>query len=206
MHEVERSLWKVQRLLGQELPGPAEYYRYGTPQEVAADVGEYATGVTLGQPAPDPHRAPRMPSPRDRAPRGRAARRSRPLLPGGAGGGPERLEMAGADAGRRAPPAALRRQKFSALAARFESLPPEMAYPLAGSFVASLIKTYGVSRVAAFFRACGGAGAPRDDAFRAHLRPSLDAGGRRLGGEAAGLRRGSPPPPPSCCASRRDAP
>ncbi len=48
VHEVERALCKVQRLLGQELPGRAEYFRYGTPQEVAASVGEYASGVTLG--------------------------------------------------------------------------------------------------------------------------------------------------------------
>src|SRR5260221_6539621 len=48
VHEVERALCKVQRLLGQELPGRAEYYRYGTPQEIAANLGEYASGVTLG--------------------------------------------------------------------------------------------------------------------------------------------------------------
>ena len=33
---------------------------------------------------------------------------------------------------------------------------PTSAYPLAGSFVAFLIKTHGVSRVGGFFRACGG--------------------------------------------------
>ena len=62
VHEVERSLWKVQRLLGQELAGPAEYYRYGTPQEVAADLGEYATGVTLGS-LRQIHTVPRVPFP-----------------------------------------------------------------------------------------------------------------------------------------------
>src|SRR5260221_6570203 len=48
VHEVERALCKVQRLLEQKLPGGAEYYRYGTPQEIAANLGEYASGVTLG--------------------------------------------------------------------------------------------------------------------------------------------------------------
>src|SRR4029077_1752197 len=48
VHEVETSLGRVQILLGQTLPGRAEYYRYGTPQEVAANVGEYASGVTFG--------------------------------------------------------------------------------------------------------------------------------------------------------------
>jgi hypothetical protein len=40
-----------------------------------------------------------------------------------------------------------------------------------------LIKTHGVARVAAFFRACGGAGAPKDDAFRATFGESLDEAG-----------------------------
>jgi hypothetical protein len=98
-----------------------------------------------------------------------------------------------------------RRQKMSALAARFETLPPEVGYPVAGSFVAFLIKSYGVSRVAEFFRASGVSGAPRDDAFRATFGPGLDQAGAAWA-EGRGLRPGSPPPPPSCCASRRGVP
>ena len=98
-------------------------------------------------------------------------------------------------------PASLRRQKVSALAARFETLPPEVAYPVAGSFVAFLIKSYGVSRVAEFFRASGRSGAPRDDAFRATFGPGLDQAGVAWA-EGRVLTPGAPPPPPSCCASR----
>ena len=205
VHEVERALWKVQRLLGQELPGPAEYYRYGTPQEVAADLGEYATGVTLGS-LRQIHTvrrechlheivhlvAAQIGDPGPFFQEGLAVALSGPRWRGRALSG-VRL------------PAAWRRQRLSALAARFESLPPEVAYPVAGSFVAFLIRAHGVSSVAAFFRASGQAGAPRDDAFRATFGVSLDQAGAAWA-EGRGLTRGSPPPPPSCCASRPGAP
>ena len=177
VHEVERSLWKIQRLLGQELPGPAEYYRYGTPQEVAAHLGEYATGVTLGSLRQihtvrrEGHLheivhlvAAQLGDPGPFFQEGLAVALSGTKWRGRALSG-VRL------------PAAWPRQKLSVLAARFERLPPETAYPVAGSFVASLIKTHGVARVAAFFRACGGAGAPKDDAFRATFGESLDEAG-----------------------------
>ncbi len=123
VHEVERSLWKVQRLLGQELPGPAEYYRYGTPQEVAADLGEYATGVTLGS-LRQIHTvrrechlheivhlvAAQLGDPGPFFQEGLAVALSGPSWRGQTLSG---LRL----------PASLRRQKVSALAARFESLP-----------------------------------------------------------------------------------
>ena len=205
VHEVERSLWKVQRLLGQELPGRAEYYRYGTPQEVAADLGEYATGVTLGS-RRQIHTV-RRESHFHEIVHLVAAQLGDP--------GPffqEGLAVALSGASWRGQaltrvrlPAGLRRQKISALAARFESLRPEVAYPVAGSFVAFLIKTHGVARVAAFFRASGGSGVPRDEVFRATFGAGLDEAGAAWA-EGRRLRRGSPPPPPSCCASRRDVP
>ena len=205
VHEVERSLWKVQRLLGQELPGPAEYYRYGTPQEVAADLGEYATGVTLGS-LRQIHTvrrechlheivhlvAAQLGDPGPFFQEGLAVALSGSKWRG--------QTLAGVRL-----PTSLRRQKVSALAARFESLPPDVAYPVAGSFVAFLIKSYGVSRVAEFFRASGGSGAPRDEAFRATFGQGLDQAGAAWA-EGRGPRPGSPPPPPSCCASRRDVP
>ena len=76
---------------------------------------------------------------------------------------------------------------------------------MAGSFVAFLIKAYGVSRVAAFFRASGTAGAPRDEIFHATFGVGLDQAGTAWA-EGRDLTRGSPPPPPSCCASRPDVP
>lgn len=176
VHEVERSLWKVQRLLGQELAGRAEYYRYGTPQEVAADVGEYASGVTLGSlrqihTVRECHLheivhlvAAQLGDPGPFFQEGLAVALS---------GSKWRGQMLASVR----LPAALRRQKISVLAARFESMDPETAYPVAGSFVAFLIKTYGVSRVAEFFRASGDSGSPGDYAFRATFGESLDRAG-----------------------------
>ena len=205
VHEVERSLWKVQRLLGQELPGQAEYYRYGTPQEVAANLGEYATGVTLGSLRQihtvrrESHMheivhlvAAQLGDPGPFFHEGLAVALSGP-------------SWRGRTLSRVRLPASWRRQKLSTLADRFETLSPEAAYPVAGSFVAFLIKAYGVSRVAAFFRASGSAGAPRDEIFRATFGVGLDQAGTAWA-EGRDLTRGSPPPPPSCCASRLGAP
>jgi hypothetical protein len=204
VHEVERSLWKVQRLLGQELAGRAEYYRYGTPQEIAANVGEYASGVTLGS-LRQIHTV-----------RGCHLHEIVHLVAAELGDpGPffqEGLAVAlsgskwrGQALSRVRLPAALRRQDVSVLAARFESMEPETAYPIAGSFVAFLIKTYGVSRMAEFFRASGDSGSPTDAAFRATFGESLDQAGTAWKEDRA-VRPGSPPPPPSCCASPRGGP
>ena len=204
VHEVERSLWKVQRLLGQELAGRAEYYRYGTPQEVAADVGEYASGVTLG-------RLRQIHTVREchlheivhlvAAQLGDPG----PFFQEGLAVALSGSKWRGQTLGKVRLPAALRQQKVSVLAARFESMDPETAYPVAGSFVAFLIKTYGVSRVAEFFRASGDSGSPGDHAFRATFGESLDQAGAAWA-EGRRVRPGSPPPPPSCCASPRGGP
>lgn len=176
VHEVERSLWKVQRLLGQELGGRAEYYRYGTPQEVAADVGPYASGVTLGtlrqihtvRRGCHLHEIVHLVAAQLGDPG--------PFFQEGLAVALSASKWRGRRAGARLPKA-LRREKVSALAARFEGMDPGTSYPLAGSFVAFLIKTYGVSRVAAFFRACGDSGSPGDAAFRATFGQGLDEAG-----------------------------
>jgi hypothetical protein len=79
--------------------------------------------------------------------------------------------------GRARLPASLRTLPLSALAERFDALDPEVAYPLAGSFVGSLVRAYGVARVATFFRASGYAGRPSAEAFRATFGLSLDEAG-----------------------------
>jgi hypothetical protein len=176
VHEVERSLWKVQRLLGQELGGRAEYYRYGSTQEVAADIGPYAAGVTLGRlrqihTVKDSHLheivhlvAAQLGDPGPFFHEGLAVALSGSKWRGQALTG-VRL------------PTGLRGQTLSALIGRFEDVDAAIAYPLAGSFVAFLIKTHGVSRVADFFRACGDSGRPRDAAFRATFGVTLDEAG-----------------------------
>ena len=60
---------------------------------------------------------------------------------------------------------------------RFDALDPAVAYPLAGSFVGHLVRTYGVPRVAAFFRASGYSGVPRAAAFQETFGVSLDEAG-----------------------------
>ena len=205
VHEVERSLSMVQRLLGHELAGRAEYYRYGTPQEVAANLGEYATGVTLGSLRQihtvrrecHLHEIVHLVAAQIGDPG--------PFFQEGLAVALSGSKWRGQTLASVRLPATLRRQKISVVAARFERMDPETAYPIAGSFVAFLIKTYGVSRVAEFFRASGNSGSPRDDVFRATFGQSLDQAGTAWK-EGRAVRPGSPPPPPSCCASLRGGP
>jgi hypothetical protein len=181
VHEVERSVWRVQRLLGQELGGRAEYYRYGSAEEVAADVGPYATGVTLGRlrqihTVRECHLheivhlvAAQLGDPGPFFAEGLAVALSGSKWRG--------QTLAGLRV-----PADLRGRPLSALAGGFERLPPDVAYPLAGSFVAFLIKAHGVSRVAEFFRACGPSGAPSEPAFRRLFGATLDEAGEAWAG------------------------
>jgi hypothetical protein len=177
---VEQSLRKVEQLLGQKLPGRAAYYRYATPQEVAASVGPYAAGVTfgslrqihstrkshlhevvhlvaaqLGDPGPFFHEGLAVALSKERRDRGRRARGLPPSLRG---------------------------VQLSAVVAGFESLDAQTAYPVAGSFVAFLIKSHGMARVAEFFRACAGSASPREAAFRATFGRTLDEAGAAWAG------------------------
>ncbi|PYQ02576.1 MAG: hypothetical protein DMF82_15730 [Acidobacteria bacterium] len=45
--KTERYLAQVEQLLGQQVEGRAEYYRYASAQELAAGTGTYAAGLTL---------------------------------------------------------------------------------------------------------------------------------------------------------------
>jgi hypothetical protein len=71
--------------------------------------------------------------------------------------------------------AAAGRAPLSKLVAGFDRIDPEVGYPVAGSFVASLIKAHGIAKVAAFFRACSSETV--DAAFLATFDQSLDAAG-----------------------------
>jgi hypothetical protein len=177
VHEVESSLSRVQQLLGQKLPGKAEYYRYGTPQEVAANVGEYASGVTFGglrqiHTTRKSHLheivhlvAAHLGDPGSFFNEGLAIALA--SVEGGSVRVPRRVRL----------PAALRKTTMSALAERFDALDPAVAYPLAGSFVGYLVRVYGVPRMAAFFRASGYSGVPRASAFQATFGVTLDEAG-----------------------------
>src|SRR5215470_7224905 len=46
---VEQRVREIERMLGQTLGRRADYYRYGSAQEVAAGTGHYAAGVTFAE-------------------------------------------------------------------------------------------------------------------------------------------------------------
>lgn len=172
---AEESLRRVQGLLGQEVTGRAEYFRYGSEQELAAGTGTYAAGVTFP-----------------------AARQIHTIeechdheivhLVAAQLGDPgaffqEGLAVALGNQGRwrgkpvhRLAKSIVPVRRFADLVARFDGMDPEVSYALAGSFVLRLVETHGVSAVAAFFRACG-PGQDRERAFLQAFGQTLDQAG-----------------------------
>ena len=170
----ERYLAEVQRLLGQRVAGRAEYYRYETPQELAAGTGTYAEGVTFA-------RAGQIHSTQD------FHAHEIVHLVAGQMGNPgaffqEGLAVALGNGGRWrgkdvhsvARPVA-RRAKLSVLVSTFARQDAETAYAVAGSFVSALIERHGIARVSEFFRACSGGNTA--DAFARAFGSSLDEAG-----------------------------
>jgi hypothetical protein len=155
---------------GRSCPAPPSTTATGR-RKVAADLGEYATGVTLGS-LRQIHTvrrechlheivhlvAAQLGDPGPFFQEGLAVALSGSKWRGQALSG-HRL------------PASLRRQKISTLAARFETLPPEVAYPAAGSFV--VLPDQVVRRV------------PRRGVL-SRLRPLRSAEGRGLPGDVRG--------------------
>ena len=151
----EKYLAQVQNLLGQRVAGRAEYYRYENPQEIAAGTGTYAEGVTFA-------RAGQIHSTQE------FHAHEIVHLVAGQMGNPgaffqEGLAVAlgnggkwqGKDVNKLAKDAA-RARSLSALVSGFARLDADTAYPVAGSFVASLIQQHGIAKVSEFFRACSG--------------------------------------------------
>jgi hypothetical protein len=170
----EAFLLKVSQLLGQNVEGRAEYFRYSTPEQVAVGTGTYADGLTF----PETHQ---IHSTQD------FHAHEIVHLVAGSLGRPgtffqEGLAVALGNEGRWngkkvdaiAKPAA-RRVHVSALVSGFDRMDPQDAYPLAGSFVARLIKTHGIEAVTRFFRACKGNNT--EAAFASAFGQSLDAAG-----------------------------
>lgn len=151
----ERFLAEIQGLLGQRVSGRAEYYRYANPQEVAAGTGTFAEGVTFA-------RAGQIHSTQE------FHAHEIVHLVAGQMGNPgsffqEGLAVAIGNQGRwqgkdvnKLARGQARSATLSALVAGFAAMDANTAYPVAGSFVASLIKTHGVAKVAQFFRASTG--------------------------------------------------
>lgn len=169
----ERYLAEVETALGHAFSGRAEYYRYGSAQELAAVTGTYASGVTFSQ-SREIHSTEEF-----------HAHEIVHLVAGQLGDPgaffQEGLAVALGNRGRWRGKAvddlarsAARRLDLPRLLARFESVEADLAYPVAGSFVSSLLRKHGASRVADFFRACGPSGADRDAAFLGTFGESLE--------------------------------
>ncbi|HEY2944883.1 MAG TPA: hypothetical protein VGN09_20785 [Vicinamibacteria bacterium] len=173
VERTERYLSRLEALLGERGPARVEYFRYETTDEVGRATGIRALGVTfvkMGQIhstlAFHPHELVHVVA--------------------GPMGDPgtffqEGLAVALGDEGRwngRAVDAMAKRVvrggELSRLVDAFDSIDPDVAYPAAGSFVASLIRGHGIASVAAFFRACHGSVASRDRAFEASFGLTLD--------------------------------
>jgi hypothetical protein len=170
----ERYLAQVEQLLGQQVNGRADYYRYANPQEIAAGTGTYAEGVTFAQ-AGQIHSTQEFHA------------HEIVHLVAGQMGNPgaffqEGLAVALGNEGRwqgkdvdKLAAAQARTAKLSRLVSGFAGLDANVAYPVAGSFVASLIKTHGITKVAQFFRACSGKNTA--DAFASTFGQTLDEAG-----------------------------
>lgn len=77
---------------------------------------------------------------------------------------------------------------FRTLVERFASLPPDVRYPLAGSFVRFLIARHGLAKVSEFFSKCGDERV-RDAQFAKAMGHSLDDAGREWMATLGGLGR-----------------
>jgi hypothetical protein len=142
---------RLETELGERFEGRAEYYRYGSAQEVAAGTGHYADGVTYADQrtvhtveACHEHELVHL----------LAGRMGRP-----GAFFQEGLAVALGNKGRwqgRPVDDAARRMDVSVhrLIADFRRMDPNAAYAVAGSFVGHLVRVHGTRKVADFFRAC----------------------------------------------------
>jgi hypothetical protein len=171
--KTERYLAQVEQLLGQQVDGRAEYYRYATAQELAAGTGTYAAGLTLaGQihstQAFHAHEIVHLVA-------GQMGNPGVFFQEGLAVAIGNEAKWQGKDVDSLARKAA--GTKLSSIVARFDSMDADTAYAVAGSFVNRLIKTQGIGKVAEFFRACGPKGTNTTAAFARTFGQSLDEAG-----------------------------
>lgn len=173
LERTDAYLARIEALFGQPLSGRIEYYRYERPEDIAAQTGVYAIGLTrVGGSVVHstldyhPHELVHAVAGRLGDP-GRFFHEGLAVAVGDEGrwGGRDVHELARARAG------AL---TWQALRQVFERHDADTAYPLAGSFVKHLIETNGLPRLVAFFRACPAHGTRVDSAFRAAYARSLE--------------------------------
>lgn len=149
--QAERFLTQVETQLGHEVTGVAEYYRYERPEDISAETGEYATGVTYvdsGQihSTLGVHRHEIV-----HLVAGKLGSPSRFFQEGLAVAIGDESRLWGQDVDRIVRGMA-QVPGIPALIAQFIRNDPHVGYPVAGSFVSHLIKRHGIARVADFFR------------------------------------------------------
>jgi hypothetical protein len=174
--KTEQYLATVEALLGQQVAGRTDYYRYANPQELAAGTGTYAAGLTLARSgqvhstqAFHAHEIVHLV----------AAQMGNPgvfFQEGLAVALGNEAKWQGKDVDALARKVA-KSTPISSFVARFDSVDADTAYSVAGSFVKSLIKTYGIAKVATFFRACGPKATNPSVAFASTFGQSLDEAG-----------------------------
>lgn len=172
----EKYLGQVEQMLGQQVAGRADYYRYATAQELAAGTGTYAAGLTLAHSGQihstqsfHAHEivhlvAGQMGNPGVFFQEGLAVALGNEAKWQGKDVDSLSRKVAG-------------RTRLSSLVARFESLDADTAYSVAGSFVNHLIKAHGLAKVTEFFRACPAKGGNTTTAFAKTFGQSLDEAG-----------------------------
>jgi hypothetical protein len=173
LERTDSYLARLETQLGQPLGKPVDYYRYERAEDIAAQTGVYAIGLTrIGDDVVHstldyhPHELVHAVAGRLGDP-GRLFHEGLAVALGDEGrwGGRDVHELARARA---------RGLDWRGLRDVFERRDADAAYPLAGSFVKHLIETGGLPRLAAFFRACtsGSRGVPA--AFRVAYSRTLE--------------------------------
>jgi len=174
--KVEKFMVSLEHTLGQQYSGQAQYYRYDRPEDIAAATGSYVSGVTFAgtreihtTQAFHAHEIVHLV----------AAQMGNPgvfFQEGLAVALGNEAKWQGKDVDALARKVA-KSTTISSFVARFDSVDADTAYSVAGSFVKSLIKTYGIAKVATFFRACGPKATNPSVAFASTFGQSLDEAG-----------------------------
>lgn len=171
MKRTETYIAHLQSELGQSLPEPIDYYRYERPEDIAAQTGVYATGLTRVGDTVVHSTFDYHPHELVHAVAGRLGDPGRFFHEGLAVALGDEGRWGGRDVhgiARRAPVLDWRDLQDS-----FERRSPDVAYPLAGSFVKHLIERDGLDRLVEFFRACAPGARRAEPAFRATYGRSL---------------------------------
>jgi len=171
--KVEQRVVALERLFGARVAKHAEYYRYGTAQEVAAGTGYYGVGVTFPAAAEVHSTEPCHDHELVHLVAGQLGDPGAFFQEGLAVAVGNRGRWHGRSVDSLAKGAAV---AVPALVAGFDGVDPNVGYAVAGSFVGYLVRVHGMGQVTAFFRACP-QGTDVAAAFAQTFGESLDTAG-----------------------------